>query len=483
MRHRPIEELLQEVAGAADPEAAIRRHILDFMEAIAESPGERWQPGTPLRLFLAGYNGSGNTGADVRVCEMVRQFKAVVGPELLQPGLLMVKEHLPRDLFAEVDLELGDLYLPVLLAQKLRAYHGVVTCEGSMFKSSHADLFTMLMAGALGLGAAAGKPAIGYGADAGKMTPALSDFVAEACRDAFVISRSGASADLLRDLGLRVESGADTAWTFDPAPPARAEELLRAAGWDGSMPVVGIAPVNPFWWPARLDPQKAREMEATGAHSDAHYGSGVFHTDTAESRALYARYLESIAGAVSAFGRSRPVFPVIVGMERLDQQACKDLAERLGGETAIFAAQDRHPRELVGLLRRCRILISSRFHALVTAMPGGVAGIGLSMDERIRNLFDESGQGGRAFRADDPELEPKILQLLESEAEWHGEAAVAAERTTAREIRRMGEMGIAFADELRRHHPDLPLPKRPRSWDSHLPPLPPLVEDLLARHA
>ncbi|MEX0759298.1 MAG: hypothetical protein WD100_06945, partial [Tistlia sp.] len=125
MRHLPIEELLQEVAGAADPEAAIRRHILDFMEAIAESPGERWQPGTPLRLFLAGYNGSGNTGADVRVCEMVRQFKAVVGPELLQPGLLMVKEHLPRDLFAEVDVELGGLYLPVLLAQKLRAYHGV----------------------------------------------------------------------------------------------------------------------------------------------------------------------------------------------------------------------------------------------------------------------------------------------------------------------------------------------------------------------
>jgi polysaccharide pyruvyl transferase WcaK-like protein len=393
----------------------------------------------------------------------------------------MVKEHLPRDLFPDIDLELGDLYLPVLLAQKLRAYHGVVTCEGSMFKSSHADLFTMLMAGALGLGAAAGKPAIGYGADAGKMTPGLRDFVAETCRDAFVISRSRASSDLLEELGLRVESGADTAWTFDPAPRERAEALLRESGWDGTTPVVSIAPVNPFWWPARLDPQKAREMEATGAHSEAHYGSGVFHTDTAESRALYARYLDGIAGAVTAFAQGARFFPVIVGMERLDQRACRDLAGRLGGKVPIFAAQDHHPRELVALLRLCRVLISSRFHALVTAMPGGVAGI--SMDERIRNLFDESGQGERAFRADDPELGPKVLELLERQAEWHDEAAAAAERTTAREIRRMGQMGIAFADELRRHHPDLPLPERPRSWDSHLPSLPPLIEDLLARHA
>ncbi len=487
MEHRPIEELLQELSLAGDPEAVIRDHIFDFMEAIAESPGARWSPGQPLRLFLAGYNGSGNTGADVRVCEMVRQFKAIVGPELLEPGLLMVKEHLPQDLFPEVGFELGDLYMPVLMAQKIRGYHGVVTCEGSMFKSSHADLFTMLMASALGLGAAAGKPAIGYGADAGKMTPALREFVAETCRDAFVISRSKASAELLEDLGLRVESGADTAWTFDPSPRSRAEALLRAAGWDGAAPVIGIAPVNPFWWPARIDPVKAREMEETGAHAELHYGAGVFHHDSPESRAKYRAYIDAIAGAVAADARGRDVFPVIFGMERLDERACGHVAEaleaKLGRKVPLFAVQERHPRDMVALLRLCRVLISSRFHALVTSMPGAVAGIGLSMDERIRNLFDESGQGQRAFQADEADLEAKILALLDSEAEWHEAASVASERTAAREIRRMGEMGLAFADELRRHHPDLPLPVRPRRWDSHLPALPPLIEDLLARHA
>ncbi len=483
MRHRPIEELLKEVSLAVDPEATIRSHILDFMAAIAEAPGERWRPGEPLKLFLAGYNGSGNTGADVRVSEMVRQLRTIIGPEQFAPGLLMVKEHLPRDLFPEVALEVGDLYLPVLLAQKTRAYHGVVTCEGSMFKSSHADLFTMLMASALGFGAAAGKPAVGYGADAGHMNPALESFVAESCRDAFVISRSKASADLLSGLGLRVASGADPAWTFDPAPRAEAAALMAASGWDGETPILGMAPINPFWWPARLDPAKAREMEETGAHADYHFGSGVFHDSSPDSQARYERYLDGIAAAVAAYAKTQRIFPVLFAMERLDARACQHLAERLDPSPPIFAVHQRHPREMVALLRLCSLLVSSRFHAIVTSMPGGVPSVGLTMDERIRNLFDESGQSERVIRADDPELGAKLLALLEIQADWRAAATEAAERTTAREVRRMGEMGVHFAEELRRHHPDLRLAVGGAGWDAHLPPLPPLVEALLARHA
>lgn len=482
MSHRPVEQLLHEVSTSPDPESVVRAHIIDAMAQTAESPGARWQSGEPLKLFLAGYNGSGNTGADVRVSEMVRQFKAIIGTDLLQPGLLLVKEHLPHDLFPEVGLELGDAYLPVLLAQKIRAYHGVVTCEGSMFKSSHADLFTMLMAGALGIGAAAGKPAIGYGADAGHMNPGLREFVADTCRDAFVISRSQASAELMAGLGLNVASGADTAWTFDPAPRTQAETLMRAAGWDGETPILGIAPINPFWWPARIDPAKAQAMAQTGAHADYHVGSGVFHNDAPESQAAYARYLDAIAAAVNTCARDRRYFPVIFGMERLDERACNDLARRLDATPPLFTAQAHHPREMVALLRLSHVLISSRFHAIVTAMPGGIASIGLTMDERIRNLFDESGQGDRALHADEADLAHKLLHLLQSTADWRDEAIEAARRTTAREVRRMGEMGIVFADALRRHHPDLPLPAHARTWDAHLPPLPPLIDDTLTRY-
>src|SRR2546428_7352421 len=43
--------------------------------------GQPWQPGQPLRLLFAGYNGTRNTGSDVRVEEMLRSEERRVGKE------------------------------------------------------------------------------------------------------------------------------------------------------------------------------------------------------------------------------------------------------------------------------------------------------------------------------------------------------------------------------------------------------------------
>ena len=41
--------------------------------------GRRWEPRDKLRLLFAGYNGTRNTGSDVRVQEMLRQVRHVLG--------------------------------------------------------------------------------------------------------------------------------------------------------------------------------------------------------------------------------------------------------------------------------------------------------------------------------------------------------------------------------------------------------------------
>ena len=41
--------------------------------------GRRWEPGEKLRLLFAGYNGTRNTGSDVRVQEILRQVRHVLG--------------------------------------------------------------------------------------------------------------------------------------------------------------------------------------------------------------------------------------------------------------------------------------------------------------------------------------------------------------------------------------------------------------------
>jgi hypothetical protein len=40
---------------------------------------EPWQPGEKLKLLFAGYNGTRNTGSDVRVEEMLRQIRRILG--------------------------------------------------------------------------------------------------------------------------------------------------------------------------------------------------------------------------------------------------------------------------------------------------------------------------------------------------------------------------------------------------------------------
>jgi len=43
--------------------------------------GKAWQPGEKLRLLFAGYNGTRNMGSDVRVEEMLRQLRHILGAD------------------------------------------------------------------------------------------------------------------------------------------------------------------------------------------------------------------------------------------------------------------------------------------------------------------------------------------------------------------------------------------------------------------
>ena len=90
------------------------------------------------------------------------------------------------------------------------------------------------------------------------------------------------------------------------------------------------------------------------------------------------------------FAESRRVFPVMIGMEMLDHDACARVAEKLGG-APVFAPDNFDMYQLVSILRACDRILSSRYHAIVTSMPAGVPSAGVTMDERIRNLMRERG--------------------------------------------------------------------------------------------
>ena len=135
--------------------------------------GRPWQPGEKLKMLFAGYNGTRNTGSDVRVQEILRQVRHVLGADNVEFSVMTQNFDRTRGYFEGArQVHLPDMYPPFLF-REVRANHGVVACEGSMFKSKFANALTTMMIGSLGIASAENKLSVGYGGDAGHMDPLI----------------------------------------------------------------------------------------------------------------------------------------------------------------------------------------------------------------------------------------------------------------------------------------------------------------------
>ena len=440
--------------------------------------GKPWHPGERLKLLFAGYNGTRNTGADVRVEEMLRQLRHLLGADRVEFSVMSQNFARTQGYFAGTrQVKLPDVF-PSFLGREIPRHDGVVACEGSMFKSKFANALTTMMIGSLGIAAAMNKLSVGYGAEAGNMDPMLQSMVRWFCQDSLIITRNEESMDVLRKLGVSTELGTDTAWTFEPLGPEYGEKVLREAGWDGSTPVLVVCPINPFWWPVKASVFKLAARTLAGAYKDTQYRTVYFHTWGAKEAAAYEHYLGSMARAVDAFRQRHAVKVVLVAMERLDAKACRQLAERLGG-VPVLTSDDYDMYQLVGILRACHYMVSSRYHGIVTAMPALVPSAGVTMDERIRNLMRERGHQHLLLEVDEPELETKLLEILETLPRDADALREGIGRTVTRNLKLMARMGVFFERHLQRRCPEFPVRSGVYSWEDYLPPLSPTLRSLL----
>src|SRR5207248_3760519 len=280
--------------------------------------GKPWTPGEKLKLLFAGYNGTRNTGSDVRVEEMLRQIRHILGADRVEFSVMSQNFDRSKGYFEGTrQVHLPDIF-PPFLSDEVPRHHGVVACEGSMFKSKFANALTTMMIGSLGIAAVENKLSVGYGAEAGHMDPLVAKMCARYCKNSLVITRNEESRGILSELGVPTQLGTDTAWTFQPKPPEYGQKALRAVGWDGKTPVLVVCPINPFEWPVKASVAKFAAHSITGAFKDSHYRSVYFHNSGSAAERAYSHYLSSIANAVGKFRQQQNVFIIMVATERLD---------------------------------------------------------------------------------------------------------------------------------------------------------------------
>lgn len=437
------------------------------------------QSSDKLKLLFAGYNGAYNMGADVRVEEMIRQLRHLLGERRLAASVFRYEDPRVNAYFGDAAKLQPEVLFPRYLSRIVPQFDGVIACEGSTFKSKFTDLLSAMMVGAMGLASAQGSLSVAYGAEAGDMSPALTRMVAEYCRDSFIITRNPESSERLARLGLDSETGTDTAWTFEPLPREYGEWELRKQGWRGERLLI-VCPINPFWWPVQVSLGKSI-ARLLGMYRNSHYARVFFFQSGREVEAKVNRYLGATAAAVRAFCRKRGYFPVVAASERLDRRAMHHLSELLGG-TPTFVSSDYDICQFVSILRCADLMVSSRYHAVVTSMPGRVVSAGLSMDERLNNLMHDRGHEHLLMSVDQPDLQERMSSILETMHRNQEQIREEIATTVVRHLGLMSRMGRSLLGHIGDMHPDFGDDDPARSWEGYLPPFGATLRRLVESH-
>jgi len=197
--------------------------------------GERWTPGEKLKLLFAGYNGTRNTGSDVRVQEMLRQIRHVLGADNVDFSVMTQS----FDRTKATSKAQGRFIFPTYTAVPLSRgapesrRHRVrrLDVQEQIRQRSHHDDDRLARTGFRGK-----QTFSRIRRGSGHMDGIIQSMCERYVRDSMVITRNVESQTLLSSLGIPTELGTDTAWTFEPHPPEYARKVLREFGWDEKRP-------------------------------------------------------------------------------------------------------------------------------------------------------------------------------------------------------------------------------------------------------
>ena len=438
-------------------------------------PRKNWKNGDRLRILLSGYNGTRNTGADARVQEIIRQLHLLFGKDI-DIGLVVKSKAAFAEYTEEYTetvrlIEVRPALIVLDVLHECSRYHMAILCEGSTLKSKFANALTLLYCLVAGIMRSQNKPCLAYGSEAGDMDAYVRNVAASLCRDTYFIARTQNSLDIIRRLGLIGHVGTDTAWSF----PVRRDlkQLFRnewkALGWDPSTRVVGIAPINPFWWPVEISIFKWIRSWFTGNWEDQ-YALFFYFSSSKERRKQFEHYISNLAQAVEELRTKSNVNVVILGMEALDRRACEQLKERLSFSVPVYLSVDYNTYELTAILNSLSLLITSRYHARGLSMQSSVPAIAVSMDERLCNVFEELGMRDQScFGVSDEGLALRIRDTADRMLE-DPEPAEHRIGTQYLEYRkRMGEMGLFLKEFVKQKFPDVKVNSSISTWQDAVP--------------
>ncbi len=386
------------------------------------------------KVLIAGYYGAGNVGDEAILSAMLADMKR------LQPrisftvlswnpaetlkfydveaihwqdmsGLVRVAQEM--DLFLVGGGGLFQDYWDIDPESYLRRNHGGITSYGSL------PILSQLT----------GIPCMLYGVGVG---PLHSEEAREQTRLTFercqiATLRDHHSLQVLKETGFDpsdhveplVKVLTDPAFGLSPSQKGEGEALIKEAGIDQEMPVLGVVlrywdrPIPPAEWVPRI--------------------------------------AEGISGFLARHGDVHVLLvPFQVTEEDVytdDLSVLEDLADELGEEGRIHLLRERfRPETAQSLLGECDLVLGMRLHALIFSIIEGVPVVGLPYDPKVRHMLQEVGLGDYCCQSYAPCADS--LDALVEET-WGKKGSLGGEmRKISRAMRKKAGAHADFAGRL-----------------------------------
>lgn len=143
------------------------------------------------------------------------------------------------------------------------------------------------------------------------------------------------------------------------------------------------------------------------------------------------------------------MFPVVIGMEKLDADVCRMLQARLERPCAMLLSAEEKADMMTGVLRQMDLLVTSRYHAAVLSMERGIPIAAVSMDERLDSLMSDCGFADRyLFHTTDADAGDRLYAAVRDADMHRGEIAETIHRQTDRYKKQLDEMGFFLKDYM-----------------------------------
>ncbi len=340
--------------------------------------------GRPLRCLMVGYNGTGNTGSDIRLLTAIDDVREAFGPQTQVTVMTIDRERTAAILPVGAGIEVAEVsFSPVRFTFSIwnlaRRHDVMLLVEGSTFKQNWSVWLLHAYLWAANCARWTGNHAIAYAVDVGELR-GFHGFRAryECERMALVITRTEIARQRLQELGVRrpILSNTDTAFRY------LREGQPRVAG----RRVVGLAPIEFFHWPVCIklwcDPAERYRWP---------YAFTWNAERRAQSDAMLQRWVNLARHAIE----QHDVDIQLIAMEDLDTPVCERILEELGplatNRVAIASSRQVSPGDMVSMLRGLDGLVTSRYHACVLSMGGAVPQMAISHDERLASIYAEMG--------------------------------------------------------------------------------------------